>query len=140
MVKKGLNIHNRGDIKSVTVDDYKECIALLEHEKDDTSEYMNKKIATLSLTCHDGFNFHVDSIPWNPQTTPPMNDIAMAYVTAVSLYKTEYKKTTDSATHNTEATSTVADLKVLLDDAESEEEVEWTDDINPSEFGNTVRS
>eukprot|EP00957_Ditylum_brightwellii_P141377 10772163-Ditylum_brightwellii.AAC.1 len=115
-----------------------------------------------------------------------MNDIAIAYVVAVSLHKTEYKRTTNSATHNTEGISTLANLTsttaeanettndvlsntrstcaqlpslsqtpytqddedyvdskcLLLEvppyDAESEQEAEWTDGINPSEFRNAV--
>eukprot|EP00957_Ditylum_brightwellii_P204327 15338703-Ditylum_brightwellii.AAC.1 len=67
---------------------------------------MQYTFARLSLTCHDIFNFHVDIIPWDPQTTPPMNNIAMAYVATVSFHNTQYQKSTDNPTNNTPATST----------------------------------
>eukprot|EP00957_Ditylum_brightwellii_P067029 5087985-Ditylum_brightwellii.AAC.1 len=108
------------------------------------------------------------SIPWNSQTTPLMNDIAMAYVAAVSLHKKEYKKLQTlqhiiqkanlkpitrntctqlpslSQTPYTQGNEDFVDSECLLsedslDDAESEQEAKLSDDINPSGFGNAVR-
>eukprot|EP00957_Ditylum_brightwellii_P146055 11121971-Ditylum_brightwellii.AAC.1 len=79
VVKKELNTHNRGDIKTVTVNDYIEFMSTLDITSYENITEMQYTFATLSLTRHNIFKLHVDSIPWDPAKTPPMNDVALLF-------------------------------------------------------------
>eukprot|EP00957_Ditylum_brightwellii_P146054 11121970-Ditylum_brightwellii.AAC.1 len=105
MVKKELNICNRCDIKNVTVNDYIEFMSILDITSYENATDMQYTFARLSLKCHDIFKFHVDSIPQDPGKTSPMNDIALAYIAAVTYHKTLLKKSTDNPTKATPHTS-----------------------------------
>eukprot|EP00957_Ditylum_brightwellii_P119572 9123236-Ditylum_brightwellii.AAC.1 len=53
---------------------------------------MKEMFMKLAYICCNIFNFVGGGVPWDPNVTPPFNDVSFVYVVTVSVFNSTYKR------------------------------------------------